>query len=258
MSVAFYQSRLIDLLRVSNPTRLMKRVIDTLESNTEKVYIYDTNTTYASLFLSDDTRTIYFYPNLQCSLLKPPDKPFTPHWNIWIDRTSVPPLNMEWVHSILLLNAKERFESDKDILQDKPRTIRVALVDDDNYIRNKIDTKTHLRINSAENTHLLKNIRALQNMRLYKKVNLSSPILTLPLLTPKTPPKTPPPTPTPPTPPKTSTPTPPPPPTPKTPPPKTPPPKTLPPTLKEQARTGIPQLFIPKLQRNTTNRPKWK
>ncbi len=243
MSVTFYQSRLIDLLSVSNPTRLMKRVIDTLESNTEKVYIYDTNPTYAHLFLSDDTRTIYFYPNLQCSLLKPPDKPLTPHWNIWIDRTSVPPINLGWVHSILLLNAKERFESDKDILQEQPRTIHVSLVDEDNYIHiNKKDTKTHLRINSLENTRLLKNIRTLQNMRLYKKLNLPK-VHTPMLIIPTTP------TPTTPTTPNTpNTPT-------------TPTEPTTPKNQKEQPRNSITitQLFIPKLQKNTmNNRPKWK
>ena len=101
MSLSFYQERLNQLMNVPKPTFLMKRVIDTLRSDTEKVYIYDLHPSYASLFLSDDTRSIYFYPNLECSLLKPPTEHYTPHWNKWIDTTHAPVLDLEWIHSIL-------------------------------------------------------------------------------------------------------------------------------------------------------------
>jgi hypothetical protein len=101
MSLSFYQERLTQLMQVPNPSFLMKRVIDTLRSDTEKVYIYDLHPSYASLFLSDDTRSIYFYPNLECSLLKPPEEHYTPHWNKWIDTSNAPVLDLEWIHSIL-------------------------------------------------------------------------------------------------------------------------------------------------------------
>ena len=101
MSLSFYQERLNQLMNVPKPTFLMKRVIDTLLSDSEKVYIYDLHPSYASLFLSDDTRSIYFYPNLECSLLKPPDAHYTPHWNKWIDVSNAPVLDLEWIHSIL-------------------------------------------------------------------------------------------------------------------------------------------------------------
>jgi len=116
MSLSFYQERLTQLMNVPNPSFLMKRVIDTLRSDTEKVYIYDLHPSYASLFLSDDTRSIYFYPNLECSLLKPPDEHYTPHWNKWIDTSNAPVLDLEWIHSILNMNAKERQESDDVML----------------------------------------------------------------------------------------------------------------------------------------------
>jgi hypothetical protein len=112
MSLSFYQERLIQLMQVPNPSFLMKRVIDTLRSDTEKVYIYELHPGYASLFLSDDTRSIYFYPNLECSLLKPPDEHYTPDWKKWIDTTNAPVLDLEWIRSILQTNTTERHDSD--------------------------------------------------------------------------------------------------------------------------------------------------
>ena len=112
MSLLFYQELLKQLINVPNPTCLMKRIIHTLQSDTEKVYIYDMNPTYASLFLSDDTRSIYFYPNLDCSRLKPPDEHYTPHWSRWIDTSNAPKLDLAWIHSILNMNAKKRQASD--------------------------------------------------------------------------------------------------------------------------------------------------
>lgn len=117
MSLLFYQERLKQLIDVPHPTFLMKRIIDTLQSDTEKVYIYDLNPTYASLFLSDDTRSIYFYPNFYCSRLKPPDEHYTPHWNKWIDTSNAPQLDLAWIHSILNMNAKERQASDNFMQQ---------------------------------------------------------------------------------------------------------------------------------------------
>ncbi len=112
MSLSFYQELLKQLIHVPNPTCLMKRIINTLQSDTEKVYIYDINPTYASLFLSDDTSSIYFYTNLECSRLKPPDEHYTPHWSKWIDTSNAPKLDLAWIHSILNMNAKERQASD--------------------------------------------------------------------------------------------------------------------------------------------------
>ncbi len=117
MSLLFYQERLKQLIDAPHPTSLMKRIIDTLQSDTEKVYIYEINPTYASLFLSDDTRSIYFYPNFYCSRLKPPDEHYTPHWNKWIDTSNAPQLDLAWIHSILNMNAKERQASDNFMQQ---------------------------------------------------------------------------------------------------------------------------------------------
>ena len=66
----------------------MKKVIDTIHSPNERVYIYDVNKNYASLFLSDEMYTVYLYPDLKCSLLKPPSPSTIPHWSTYITKNT--------------------------------------------------------------------------------------------------------------------------------------------------------------------------
>ena len=175
MSVIFYQERLSKLVHVPNPTSLMKRVIDTLQSPTEKVYIYDIKPSYASLFLSDDTSSIYFYPNLECSRLKPPDTHYTPHWNMWINTTHAPPLDLTWIHTILNMNTKALRMTDdllhSNRLNQMPTTERQSSINSPHQTLSDLNSSKQLtyikKLNSILNTNKppLTRIQTIQNLR---------------------------------------------------------------------------------------------
>ena len=113
--IVFYKKRLSELTQHTNPTDLMKRVINTLQNPTEIVSIYDINPYYATLFLSDELCTVYFYPDFTCSLLKPP-KNSIPHWSRYIDYIDSKPtmdMDIEWLNQIL----QQEPVNDKEILE---------------------------------------------------------------------------------------------------------------------------------------------
>ena len=113
--IVFYKKRLSELTQHTNPTDLMKRVINTLQNPTEIVSIYDINQYYATLFLSDELCTVYFYPDFTCSLLKPP-KNSIPHWSKYIDYIDTKPttdMDIEWLNQIL----QQEPVNDKEILE---------------------------------------------------------------------------------------------------------------------------------------------
>ena len=86
--LSLYKKCLSELLLTERPTSVMKKVIDTIHSPNERVYIYDVNKNYASLFLSDEMYTVYLYPDLTCSLLKPPSLSTIPHWSTYITKNT--------------------------------------------------------------------------------------------------------------------------------------------------------------------------
>jgi len=110
--ISFYQKKLQELHTIPNPTMLMKRIITTMNTPNECVYIYEANPYYASLFLSNETGTIYLYPSLQCSLLPPP-KPFI---NKKYKKENKVYLDPIWLHKIVTIDHEARYQSDQDIL----------------------------------------------------------------------------------------------------------------------------------------------
>jgi hypothetical protein len=110
--ISFYQKKLQELHTIPNPTVLMKRIITTMNTPNECVYIYEATLSYASLFLSNETGTIYFYPSLQCSLLPPP-KPFINKKDKIENKVYLDPI---WLHKIVNIDHEARYQSDQDIL----------------------------------------------------------------------------------------------------------------------------------------------
>jgi hypothetical protein len=118
--ISFYNKCLSELLLVEYPTSLMKKVIRTIQSPEERVYMYEVTKHYATLFLSDEMCTVYLYPDLTCSLLKPPPKPTIPHWRSYIyqankNANNTKPIDIKWLYKIL---EEAVYEKDKKIVED--------------------------------------------------------------------------------------------------------------------------------------------
>lgn len=114
--ITFYKKCLSDLLKVKNPTYVMKKVIHTIITPNESIYIYDLNQYYATLFLSDEMCTVYLYPDLRCSLLTPPSISTIPHWSTYMTHNTYKPIDTDWLYDIL------NQTPDKDILNDFIKT----------------------------------------------------------------------------------------------------------------------------------------
>jgi hypothetical protein len=93
--ISFYKKCLSDILQIKHPNSLMKKIIDTIHSTNERIYIYDVNKNYASLFLSNEIYTVYLYPDLTCSLLQPPSRSTIPHWSTYITHHTKEPLELK-------------------------------------------------------------------------------------------------------------------------------------------------------------------
>lgn len=115
--ISFYKKCLSDLLLVERPTSIMQKVIDTIQSSEERIYMYDVTKRYATLFLSGEMRTVYLYPDLTCSLLKPPPKPTIPHWsNYMYSNHTNHTLDIKWLYDIL--QQEPVYKKDKEIVED--------------------------------------------------------------------------------------------------------------------------------------------
>lgn len=121
--ISFYKKCLSELLLVEHPTSLMKKVINTIKSSEEHIYMYDVTKQYASLFLSDEMCTMYLYPDLTCSLLKPPQNPTIPHWSKYIINTNhiTKPtpiiIDINLLYDILEEDPDEKEKKDKEMLE---------------------------------------------------------------------------------------------------------------------------------------------
>ena len=118
--IPFYKKCLSDILQIKNPNSLMKKIIDTIHSTNERIYIYDVNKNYASLFLSNEIYTVYLYPDLTCSLLQPPSKSTIPHWSTYITHHTKEPLELK-IESILV-DLQESYKKDTPELILKPQS----------------------------------------------------------------------------------------------------------------------------------------
>ena len=119
--LSLYKKCLSELLQMERPTSVMKKVIDTIHSPNERVYIYDVNKNYASLFLSDEMYTVYLYPDLKCSLLKPPSPSTIPHWSTYITKnTNNVSIDIELSSDILKETKEEPFKPDSPNSMDGP------------------------------------------------------------------------------------------------------------------------------------------
>lgn len=121
--IYFYKKCLSELLLVEHPTSLMKKVINTIKSREEHIYMYDVTKQYASLFLSDEMCTIYLYPDLTCSLLKPPQNQTIPHWSKYIINTNhvTKPtpiiIDINLLYDILEQDPDEKEKKDNEMLE---------------------------------------------------------------------------------------------------------------------------------------------
>lgn len=113
--ISFYQKKVQELHTIPNPTMLMKRIITTMNTPNECVYIYEATPTYASLFLSNETGTIYFYPSLQCSLLPPPTSFIINKKQKHKEENNIS-LDPIWLSKIVNMDYEARYQSDQDIL----------------------------------------------------------------------------------------------------------------------------------------------
>ena len=104
-------------------TSLMKQVRNVLLStHCDRVIIYDVTSDYASLFLTNQQGTIYFYKNLQCSKVKPITKRFTTSLSSIVNqftsiKTKSLSFNSKWITNILEMDHQARYRSDNDLLE---------------------------------------------------------------------------------------------------------------------------------------------
>lgn len=107
------------LLDESLCTLLMKCVRNTLISTTDRVIVYEILPNYASLFLTNEEGTIFFYNNLQCSKIRPPVTSTIRSLSFFFTHHTKhnPVLDIEWITTILAMDHKSRYESDKDLLE---------------------------------------------------------------------------------------------------------------------------------------------
>jgi len=107
------------LLDESLCTSLMKRVRNTLKSTTNRVIVYEIVANYASLFLTNEEGTIFFYKNLQCSKIRPPVTSTIRPLSFFFTHHPKhnPVLDLEWITTTLAMDHKSRYESDIDLLE---------------------------------------------------------------------------------------------------------------------------------------------
>lgn len=103
-------------------TVLMNRVRRLLTTSLPFHYIsiYDVTNEYASLYMTDQSDTIYLYRDTSCSKIKPLYKKSTNYYSLH-DKSqqsvSSSNINIHWTMEILAMDSQKRYESDKDLLE---------------------------------------------------------------------------------------------------------------------------------------------
>jgi hypothetical protein len=106
-------------------TSLMKQVRNVLcTTSIDRIIIYDITNEYASLLLTNEEGTIYFYKNLHCSKLKPITKRYTTLLSNLVhqyqpthNQVNPIPINIKWITTILEMDHQARYRSDTDLLE---------------------------------------------------------------------------------------------------------------------------------------------